>query len=123
MRLQLRTDDRETPESAVDELLSQLVVVVQDVAEYGREEHQQWEQGEEAVVRDERCLAACLVVAELLQHCERKPERTVSLLELVRAADEPLDSAGSTPRAHLCAGVAALFLRTGRRRFGNSHGT
>ena len=106
LRLQLRADDREAPESAVDEVLVQLVVVVQDIAEDCREKHQQREYGEEPVVRDERRLAARLVVAELLQDRKGKPEHIVSLLELVRPADEGLHRARPMPRA---------LIRGGRR--------
>ena len=95
MRLQLGTDDREAPESAVDELLVQVVVVVQDITENSGEQHQEREQGKEAVVRDERCLAPGLVVAELLQDRERKSEHPVSLLELVHPAHDHLHAARS----------------------------
>ena len=79
----------------------QLLVVVQDVAEDGREQHQEREQGEEAVVRDQGCLAAGLVVPELLQNSEGKPEHSVFLLELVHPADEHLHLAHPTLGVHL----------------------
>ena len=45
-----------TSERAVDQVLVQLLVVAQDVAEDGREQHQEREEGEKAVVGDNAAL-------------------------------------------------------------------
>ena len=121
LRLQLVTDDGKGPEGAVDQVLAKPVVVVKDVAEDRREQHQEREEGEEAVVGEEGGLAACLVVPELLHDGEGEPNDTVSLLEIVRPADGCLQPARALPSRYRRGGIHTWLWRTGWWKIRNSH--
>ena len=95
LRVQLRTDDREATQRAVDEVLAQLLVAVHHVAKDGREQHQEWKEREEAVVRDERRLAARLIVAEFLHNGVGEADNAMVLLEVVDPSQGHRNAAGS----------------------------
>ena len=106
MRLQLRTDDRKVSEGTVDEILPQLLVVTQGVAEDGREQEQQRKECKKAVVSDERRFATCLIVAELLRHGERESERRMVLLESIDSPYDDFDLAGGFGHVFIIASLS-----------------
>ncbi len=100
--LDLGAHDGELPDKGVDDLLLQLLVVGQRVAEHGDEHQQQREQRQKAVVGEQRGVLAGLVVAELLGHPEREPEHRVALLEPVQRPQQPLDPRHRRPQSRAC---------------------
>lgn len=107
---ELRPDHRELAERGVDDPLLELRVTLQDEAKRGREDKQQREDREEAVVGDRRGVVAALVVGVLLQHLERKADGAMPLLEAVEGAVSVPGSAHffRTPRS-VRAGVGIRF--------------
>ena len=62
MQLELVAQDRELPEGAVEDFLLQVGIALQHEAEHGDEHQQQGEEGDEAVVGDQRRELAGLIV-------------------------------------------------------------
>ena len=71
--------------------MAQVRVVLEHVAEDGRQQEQQGEQREQPLVGDAGGLRAGPVVAELLHHRERERHHGVALLEPVDAPDGAFD--------------------------------
>ena len=122
LRLQLGADDREASERAVDQVLAQLVVVTQDIAKDGREQHQKGEDGEQAVIGNQRCLATGLVVPELLAG----PRRETRAHRVVAGTCPPRrTTASARPGRRLDCGaggfVEVLSLGVSRRLFREGH--
>src|SRR5262249_36558144 len=86
----LVADHREAGQHRVLDLSLQVRVVAEEVPEHGHEDEHQGKQREEAVVGDQRCLLAGLVVAELLHTRKREPDPGVLALVAVDAIDHPL---------------------------------
>jgi hypothetical protein len=126
LRAQLVPDDREVPERGADQPLAKRRVPGQRKAQDGRQQQQQGEEREQAVIGHQRGIAPCLVVAEFLNHGPRKREHCMALLEAVGAPGLPLGPAnlshfrtcpiafapphappGGGPRRHLRWAIAA----------------
>jgi len=90
---ELRPDHGELAERRVDDPLLEVRMPLEDEAEHGREDEQQREDREEAVVGDRRGVVAALVVGVLLQHRERKANRRVPLLETIECPVPAAESA------------------------------
>jgi len=88
---ELGADDRELLERRVKDRVPRLGVTLQHETEDGHEQQQQWEQGKEPEVGDQRRLVAGLIVGELLQHRDRDGGRPVAPLEAVKPAHRTQD--------------------------------
>ena len=105
MQLELVADDRELAERAVEDLLAQFVVALQNESEDGDEHQQQREQRDEAVVGDQCGELPRLVFAELLYHRRHEAHAARLLLTAVEALEGVGDAHGAPPRPTLgCAG-------------------
>ena len=83
---ELRPDDGELAERGVDDPLLEVRMALENEAEHSRENEQQREDREEAVVGDRRGVVAALIVRVLLQHRKRKTQPTMPLLEAIERA-------------------------------------
>ena len=91
IRLDLITDDRKVGERRIQDLMLELFVAFEDVAEHGDRDQEEREQAHESVVRDQRRKVAATVVAELLDDREAKSRRAVALLKPIDRANDRLD--------------------------------
>ena len=83
--LDLVADDRELGERRRQDLLLEMGVAVQQIAQDGDQQEQQREQRQKAVVGQQRGEIAALVVDELVHDTEREAGGPVALLEAVEA--------------------------------------
>jgi len=83
----------ELAERGVDDPLLEVRMALENEAEHSRENEQQREDREEAVVGDRRGVVAALIVGVLLQHRKRKTQPTMPLLEAIERAVPAAESA------------------------------
>src|SRR5260370_32717046 len=95
--LQLAADHGELGERGVQDALLQTGMSLQSEAEDGDEDEQQWEQRQEAVVRDQTREAPAVVLTEFLDHGQREAEPAVSLLISIQRGEPPGHAARSRP--------------------------
>jgi hypothetical protein len=73
-------------------------VALENEPEHGREDEQQREDREEAVVGDRRGVVAALIVRVFLQHRKRESQPTMPLLEAIKGAVPLSEPAHFGPR-------------------------
>jgi hypothetical protein len=83
-------DDRELGECRIHQVTLKLRVFPQRHAEDRGQREQKWKGGDEGVVRQQRHLVACLIVAELLHHRNGERHRWMSLLPAIESARQAL---------------------------------
>jgi hypothetical protein len=83
---ELRADHWELAERGVDDPLLEVRVTLENETEHRRQDEQQREDREEAVVGDRRGVVAALIVGVLLQHRKRETQPTMPLLEAIKGA-------------------------------------
>jgi hypothetical protein len=90
IRLDLITDDRKVRERRIQDLILELFVAFEDVAEHCDRDQEEREQAHKSVVRDQRRKVAAAVVAELLDDRETESRRAEALLKPIDRANDHL---------------------------------